>query len=138
MAENTKGRSWGRIVVAVLYAVLAAAAANEAFLIFTGSDDSPRAIGSLQAVVAAAGFAAAWGSWSGARWAFIAALAYGVTVCTLLLSLGPILDLGADERGGIMVGAAIMAAVSLAAAWYLRRATRPSSIASPVQDQQRG
>jgi len=68
--------------------------------------------------------AAARGSWTGARWAPVAALLSGLSTATMLVALAPLLDLPADSRGGLWVGAAAVQAFGLGAAWYLRRARR--------------
>jgi hypothetical protein len=42
----------------------------------------------------------------------------------MLLALDPLLDLGAEARGGLWIGAGGVLLFALAAAWYLRRALR--------------
>src|SRR5688572_22293249 len=94
----------------------------------SGRSDDPPALVALQCVVGAAGAAAAWGSWRGARWAPAAAAAYGVITAAMIASLEALLDLGADARGGLLTGAAVVLLLALAAAWYLRRTIGSSRV----------
>lgn len=75
----------------------------------------------LQTLVGLAGAAAAWGSWKGSRWAPAAAMLYGVVTAGMIVALDPLLDLGAEARGGLWTGAAIILLFSMIAGWYLRR-----------------
>jgi len=113
-------RSVGRIIVAVLFALLAANAFQEVFF-----SDSPPALRALQAVVGALGAATAWGAWTGARWSAALATLYGLVAAGMVVSLGSLLDMPVEERGGLWIGGVVILVFSLACAWYLRRATRP-------------
>ena len=112
-------RSIGRIIVAVLFALLTVNALKEAVW-----SDSPPALRALQAIVAAAGGATAWGAWIGARWSAALALIYGLIAGGMVVSLGPMLEMPVEERGGLWIGGAMILVFSLICAWYLRRATR--------------
>ena len=46
----------------------------------------------------------------------------------MVVSLGPMLDMPVEERGGLWMGGAIILVFSLGCAWYLRRATRRASV----------
>jgi hypothetical protein len=91
--------------------------------------NDPPALVALQTLVGATGAAAAWGSWTGARWATAAALLYGVATAGLLAALTPILGLPADARGGLLRAAAGVLVFAAAAAWYLRRERRRAASA---------
>lgn len=114
-------RSVGRIACAVVFALLALNAwAQVVLALATDPDDLP-VLTILQALVGAAAAAAAWGSWSVARWAPVASLLYGLVTAGMLISLEPMLDLGAEARRGLWLGAGIVLLFGLWAAWYLRR-----------------
>jgi len=116
-------RSIGRIVIALLFALLAVNALMEAF-----EPDVPQALRAMQALVGALAVATTWGAWSGARWSYAAATAYGFVAGGMVASLGPMLDMPVEERGGLWVGAAVILVFSLACAWFLRRMTRRASV----------
>lgn len=109
----------GRIIVAALFAFLAV----NAFMEAVGSD-SPPALRALQAVVAATAAATTWGAWTGARWSPVLAALYGLIAGGMVVSLGPMLDMPVEERGGLWIGGAMILVFALLCAWYLRRATK--------------
>ena len=113
-------RPAGRIVVAVIFLLLAINALAQVALVPFGRSDDPSLLTLLQLVVGTTALAAAWGSWSGARWSPVAAALYGVVTGAMLASLGWILDMPREAMGGLMVGAAFVVLSSLALAWYLR------------------
>jgi hypothetical protein len=116
-------RTIGRIVIALLFALLAVNALMEAF-----EPDVPPPLRAMQALVGALAVATTWGAWSGARWSYAAATAYGFVAGGMVASLGPMLDMPVEERGGLWIGAAVILVFSLACAWFLRRSTRRASI----------
>jgi peptidoglycan/LPS O-acetylase OafA/YrhL len=123
MSDATpRRRPIGRIIIALLFALLAVNALMEAFL-----SDSPPALRALQALVGALAAATTWGAWSGARWSYAAATAYGFVAAGMVASLGLMLDMPMEERGGLWVGAAVVLVFALACAWFLRRMTRRPS-----------
>lgn len=83
----------------------------------------PPTLTALQALIGAAGTAAAWGSWAGTRWAAAAALLHGLVTAVMLAALTPLLDLDPDSSGGLLFGAAMVLLFGAGAAWYLRRDT---------------
>jgi hypothetical protein len=115
-------RSVGRIVIAVLFAFLTVNALMEAF-----GSDSPPMLRAVQALVGALALATTWGAWSGARWSYAAATAYGFAAAGMVASLGPMLDMPLEERDGLWIGAAVILVFSLACSWFLRRSTRRAS-----------
>ena len=111
-------RSAGRTVIALLFVVLALSAWQQVF------DDVRKAlIGALAAPTS-------WGAWIGARWSAALAAAYGIVTAGMLVSLGPLLAMPVEERGGLLIGAGVVLVITLPCAWYLRRATRRASIDS--------
>jgi hypothetical protein len=116
----------GARVVAVLFAFLGLNALNELLSMVRGTDDGPAALAALQAVVGLTALATAFGAWTGAGWAPMLAVVYGLIAGAMIVALGPLLEMPAEERGGLLVGGAIVLAFALACAWYLRWAfSRP-------------
>ena len=114
--------SLGRVIVAILYALLAVNALKETFW-----SDSPPSLRALQAVVGVIAVATTWGAWTGARWSAALATLYGLVAGAMVVSLGPMLDMPVEERGALWAGGAVILVFSLACAWFLRRATRVSA-----------
>ena len=123
-APRAAVRSRGAIALAVVFVLLAGNAWAQVVLVPFGRTDDPPALTALQAIIGATGVGAAWGSWRLARWAPAAALLHALATAGMLLSLGPLLDLPADARGGIRWGAGGMLLLGACAAWYLRRLRR--------------
>ena len=70
-------RGAGRVVLALVFAVLGGGAWVQAFINLFRTE--PHALGAFHLCLAITGTAAAMGSWTMARWAPIAALLYGAT-----------------------------------------------------------
>ena len=117
-------RSRGSIILVVVFTLFGLNAWVQVINAAIGGSDDPMALVILQTLVGTAGTAAAWGTWSGARWAPVAAMSYGVVTAVMLVSLGPLLDLAAEEMRGIWTGAAAVLLFGLWAGWYLRRSWR--------------
>ena len=118
----------GRVVLAVIFALLALNAFAQVAVALAGGSGDPPPLVWLQALVGAVASAAGWGSWAGARWAPWAALAYGLVTAGMLLALEPLLGLGPDARGGLRLGAAAVFTFGAWAAWYLRRPLSPAPV----------
>lgn len=114
-------RSRGSIILVVLFTLFGLNAWVQVINTIIGGSDDPAALVILQTLVGTAGIAAAWGTWRGARWASAAAVSYGIVTAAMLVSLGPLLDLAAEEMRGIWTGAAAALLFGLWAGWYLRR-----------------
>jgi hypothetical protein len=121
MSINVR-RPWGRIVLALVFAVLGGGAWVQAFITFFNNE--PRALVAFHLCLAITGTAAAVGGWTLARWAPIAALLYGATTVGLLVSLTSILKLDPSAGSGLRIGAAVVLAFSVWAAWYLQRSSK--------------
>ena len=114
-------RSVGRTILSIVFALLALNAWAQGVLGLVGESSDPALLIALQAIIGATAAATAWSAWTGARWAAWAALAYGLVTAGMIVSLGPILDLSAQARSGLPLGAVVVLAVAALAAWYLRR-----------------
>ena len=128
-----RGHLIGTRIVAVLFALLGLNALNELLDMASGASDGPAALAVLQAVVGLAAIAAAFGAWVGARWAPVAAAAYGVIAAAMVVALGPLLEMPAEERGGLLVGGAVVLGFALACAWYLRYALARADASAPPE-----
>jgi hypothetical protein len=117
-------RSRSRVVLAVVFALLAVNAWWQVVNDVMGSNDSPPILTALQTIVGATAAMAAWGSWIGARWAPLVALLYGLIAGGMVAGLGPMLDLPAESRGGLWMGAAMILAFAVLSAWWLRHSLR--------------
>jgi hypothetical protein len=117
-------RSVGRIVLAAVFILLSLNAWKEVASAMIGDSESPALLTGLQALCGVIAAAVAWASWAGARWAPAVALLYGVVAGGMVAGLGPMLDLPAEARGGLWMGAAIILAFALVSAWWLRRSLR--------------
>jgi hypothetical protein len=115
-------RPRGRVVLALVFALFALNAWVQVALAPLGRTSDPGALTLFQALVGTAAAAAAWGSWAGTRWAPWAALLYGLLTAGMLVAVGPLLDLPADARHGIWIGAAVFMLFAAISAWYLHRA----------------
>jgi hypothetical protein len=120
-------RARAQVAFAVLFAVLTLNAWVQVVFVALGRSDDPPALMALQTLVGATAAGAAWGSWTSARWAPAVALLYGIVTGAMLLSLGPLLALEPQARGGLWTGAAAVFAFALGSAWYLRRRTMDRS-----------
>jgi hypothetical protein len=115
-------RPRGRVVLALVFALFALNGWVQVALAPLGRTSDPGALTLLQALVGTAAAAAAWGSWAGTRWAPWAALLYGLLTAGMLVAVGPLLDLPADARHGIWIGAVVFMLFAAVSAWYLHRA----------------
>lgn len=114
-------RTRGQSVLAGAFALLALNAWAQALLAVVGRQSDPAPLIALQALVGAAAAAAAWGSWTAARWAPLAALAYGIATAGMLAALPSLLALPADAWAGLWTGMAGVLVFAAVAAWRLRR-----------------
>ena len=122
----------GARIVAVLFALLGLNALNELLDMISGESDGPATLAALQAAVGVTAVATAFGAWTGARWAPVLAALYGVIAAAMIVALGPLLDMPVEERGGLLVGGAIVLAFSLACAAYMRWAFNKAREAAPT------
>ena len=126
-AHASRRRPIGRILLTIVFALLAIQAWVQVVLVPLSLTGDPMVLTLLQAVIGIAATAAAIGAWAGAWWSPWAALFYGLVTAVMLIALGPLLDLPAESRHGIRIGAVSAVLLGLAAGWYLGRAGRPTS-----------
>ena len=125
---STRRRTVGQIIVAALFALLAANAFEETFW-----SDSPPMLRIWQGIVCIIAATTTWGAWTGARWSAALALLYGLVAGAMVVSLGPMLDMPVEERDGLWIGGAVVLIIGLVCAWYLRRVTRRAAMESLVE-----
>lgn len=111
-------RGVGITVLAIFVAIISTVHLVQ---VFTGAFDDPKALVLEHAIVGVLGLLAAWAIWTGKRWAPSALAIAGLTVAVLIVSLGPLLRMGGQERAGLWTGAAAVAVMTFAAVWYVRR-----------------
>ena len=128
-----RGHLIGTRVVAVLFALLALNAVNEVLSMVSGDSDGPLALAALQTLTGLSATATAFGAWVRARWAPVVAVLYGAVAGAMIVALGPLLDMPAEERGGLLIGAGVVLLFSLACAAYLRWALRRSTEPAPTE-----
>jgi peptidoglycan/LPS O-acetylase OafA/YrhL len=114
----TRRRPLGAAALAIFVAIISAVHLMQAF---TGALGDPRALVIEHVIVAALGLLAAWSIWMRRRWAPWALALAGVTVAALIVSLGPLLRMDAQERAGLWTGAGTVVVMTLAGVWYVRR-----------------
>jgi hypothetical protein len=115
-----------RVLPAIVFALLAVDAWRQVVADGLIAAHEPRTLTALKIVVGSAAVAASWGSWAGKRWAPAAALGWGIAVALMLVSLEPVLGLGAQARRGLWTGAMVLLAFSVFAAWWIGRVVRPA------------
>jgi hypothetical protein len=121
------GRRTGTILLAVVFALLSLADVWQLGDAARGRHPDPAGLLVTHGVTGALAAAAAVGSWRGRRWAAAAALGWGGVTAAMLVALGPVLNTPAAERPQLWAGAAVVAALAAAAAWYLRRPYVPAA-----------
>lgn len=119
-------RNVGRILITLLLAFLCLNAWIQTVMRLFGTNDDPAALVTWQLLSGAAAAVAAVGAWRLSRWAPAAATAYGLITGTMIIRLGPILDLDPAERSGLIVGAGAVLLTGAGIALYLRRLIRRS------------
>ena len=121
-----------RVLPAIVFALLAVDAWRQVVTDGLIAVHEPRTLTALKVVVGIAAVAASWGSWTGKRWAPAAALAWGIAVAAMLVSLEWVLGLGVQARRGLWSGAMVLLAFSVVGAWWIRRAVRSAQPAVAV------
>jgi hypothetical protein len=81
----------------------------------------PLALTLQHVIVSLTSIAAAYALWRRIQWAPWMLAVAGATTAMLVASLGPLLQMGAAERGGLWTGAASIALLTAVAVWYARR-----------------
>lgn len=125
-SELSPGRRRGLLIVTFAFSFFTLNAWGQVFSSFVGWSDEPGLLLVLQTLSGAAAYATALGTWRRLPWAPVAAVSYGMITGGLILSLGPILDLPAEARTSLPVGALSVVLIGAGVALYLR-----SAIAGP-------
>ncbi len=89
---------------------------------FAPYGDSPMLLAGEQLIVGILGLTAAVGAWRLRPWAWKPALGWGVATGILVATLGPVLQLEPDERGGLLFGGFTTFVIGAVIALYFRRA----------------
>lgn len=114
----------------MVFGLLALNAWGQVLLVALHRSDDPPMLTGLQFGVGLAAAATAWGAWRRTRWASGAAIAFGVMTASMLTALPSLLQLPAEARRGLWIGAvAVMLFASLSAA-YFRSARRQAGAIS--------
>ncbi len=121
--HELRGQLGSRIAAAMLL-IVCLNAWLQAARDLLGIDQNPRALTLLQLASGGTALLAAIGSWQRQPWTPAPTVLYGIVTGTMIIAVGPLLGLSAEERGGLPLGAGIVLATSLALAWYLRTITR--------------
>lgn len=114
----------GAPIVAVIFGACWLNAWLQAGRDLVGIDSNPMPLTLLQLVSGAAALAATLGAWTRRPWAPVAAVLYGIVTGIMIIAVGPLLGLAAEERQALPAGAAAILVTALVLAWYLRRITR--------------
>jgi hypothetical protein len=120
-AKQRPRRTIGLTLLSIIFGLLSASAFREIAVYLLSASGDPPALFALQLVTAATALTSAAGIWRRTPWAPLAILAYGVVAASLVVLLGPLLDLDAEARSGLLGGAAGIMAFVLLSAWYVRR-----------------
>jgi hypothetical protein len=117
-------RTPGQIALALIYTALALNAWAQVVFALRGALSDPPILIGLQSLIGIAGTVAVWGIWTAKRWSAYAVAIHGVITALMLVSLAPILGLGADARSPLFIGAAVVLVWTFLFAWYLHRLIR--------------
>jgi hypothetical protein len=124
-AGETKGRRIGFVLITVLFAFLTLEAWGEVIQVAVGRDRQPLALSLFQLFGGACAYATAIGTFRRRPWAWQTALAWGLVTAAMLLSLGSIPDLPAEESRGIRMGALAVLMMGAGFALYLKSVIKP-------------
>jgi hypothetical protein len=119
-AAESPGRRIGFVAITVLFAFLTLEAWGEVVEVAIGRDRQPLSLSLFQLFGGAAAYATAIGTFRRRPWAWRTALAWGLITAVMLLSLGTILGLPAEESKGIAMGAVAVLMMGAGFALYLR------------------
>jgi hypothetical protein len=121
----TKPR-FAHLIVGILFTFLCLNAWVQIGLALMGGSDDPLLLRSWQFISGGAAGAAAIGAFRLRPWAPHAVITYGLITGTMIVALGPMLELDRGERGGLLVGAGAVALFCTGMAFYLMRLVRPT------------
>jgi peptidoglycan/LPS O-acetylase OafA/YrhL len=114
-------RSIARKLLVILFALLALNGFEEALKRLIDPADTPVALAWLQLITGSLATAAGIGLWRRTRWAPIVIVLWGLEAATMVVLLGPILQLEADARAGLWPGAVAILVIAGLCTWYAKR-----------------
>ena len=117
-------RRTGLTIVAVAFALLCLVQWGTVVRVALGFDYEPRLLVLLKLLSGAAAYAAAVGTVRRRPWAAMASFVFGVVTAALILAVGPVVGLDAEERRGLLSGALSMLLIGTGLGLYLRSALR--------------
>lgn len=123
--EPAQPRRGPRVAAVVLFLLSVNALAQAVRWAF-GWDQNPAVLGVEQTLSGISAIVAAVGAWRLHRWSARWAALYGAVTGTMIATLGPVLDMPANERSGLWIGASVVVVVAGGIAWYLHRALAPN------------
>jgi hypothetical protein len=121
---SQRPRPIGRVLVTLLFVVLAANALAQVALYLVGRTSDPPLLAAWQGASGVVALATAWASWTIRGWASHAAIGYGVVTAAMILALQPLLGLDVAVRQALLMGALTVLMSAMAAGWYLWRSHR--------------
>jgi hypothetical protein len=111
---------WVARGISALLALAALNAGAQAVLPLFGMSNDPGVLMAMQAVCAVAGGAAAFGAWRGRTWAPWMTVVSGAVTGGMIISLGPMLDLGEEAQKGLLASGGGILVFCALLAWALR------------------
>ena len=111
--------------IAVFLGLLALNAGVQVVAALGGWSDDPLLLIVLQGACTGVAVAGTVGAWQLRPWSRLAAVLYGLVAGGMIISLGPMLDLGAEAQGGLNAGGGMVMLIGLAMSWGLHWALRP-------------
>jgi len=124
-----KKRTIADIVLTAVFLLVSVNAWAQVVLLMLRTSGDLAALTTLQIIIGGSASAAAWGTWSLARWASTAALVYGLSSATMLWALPLVYASSPGMRPDFSMGAVGVAAFAAVSAWYL---SRPRFKATPA------
>jgi peptidoglycan/LPS O-acetylase OafA/YrhL len=124
-APEPNPRRIGLIIVAVAFGLFTMSLWYQVVLKFLGRSSEPPVLSTLQFLSGCASYAAMHATIRHRPWAWVASLVFGVLCAILIIAVGPVIGLDADERRGLIPGALSVLMVGGGLALYLRNALRP-------------
>jgi hypothetical protein len=117
------------VIVATIFALSCLSSWGQVVMGALGRGGEPRPLLLLHLLAGGAAYAASVGTMRRRPWAWVAALTWGIVISALILLVGPLVGLDAEERRGLWFGASSTAMIGGGLALYLRSVIRPRETA---------
>jgi hypothetical protein len=124
VTHESTGRRVGFVFITAIFALLALNAWGQVAQVVLRRNTMPLALSLLQLVSGAAAYAASVGTFRRRPWAWKAALAWGLITAAMISSLGSLLDLPPEARGGLTLGSLSCLMIGGGLALFLRSVIR--------------